>query len=332
MHINPLDFPHFDFIGDLHGCVDGLIPLLEVLGYEKKAHLGGTWCHPTRKVVFCGDLIDRGTQEKDLLDLVRSMVEHHQALICLGNHEFNAIGYSLMDPLSKPADPDYPRYLRPRNKNKTRQHQAFLDEFPVDTPLYQDVIDWFKTIPFWIDFGEVRAIHACWSPKYQEQLKPYLSDQLTVGSHPNPELFRPSSLAYEAVEFLIKGQEGTLPNGAYIKDGHGVERTEIRLKWWGTEDQAPQNWADLFVEGIPPQNLNIDAPLPDNFEMYQDPTPLFFGHYQRSGSPHLLAPNAICLDWNYVKGNAQVAYRWTRGESIDPKNLIAVYHPQSQVN
>ena len=71
----------------------------------------------------------------------------------------------------------------------------------------------------------------------------------------------------------------------------------------------------------------MHAPLPKKFEMYQDPQPLFFGHYQRSGSPHILASNAICLDWNYVKGNAQVAYRWARGEPIHEQNLVAIYHP-----
>ena len=47
----------YDLIGDIHGCAQTLERLLERLGYSRQ---GGVWCHPTRMVIFLGDLVDRG--------------------------------------------------------------------------------------------------------------------------------------------------------------------------------------------------------------------------------------------------------------------------------
>jgi hypothetical protein len=46
-----------DFIGDIHGHYDRLIALLEKLGYTKK---NGVYKHPSRRVIFLGDYLDRG--------------------------------------------------------------------------------------------------------------------------------------------------------------------------------------------------------------------------------------------------------------------------------
>ena len=47
----------YDIIGDIHGCDQTLVAMLETLGYRME---GGTFEHATRRVVFLGDFIDRG--------------------------------------------------------------------------------------------------------------------------------------------------------------------------------------------------------------------------------------------------------------------------------
>ena len=47
----------YDLIGDVHGCGITLIRLLEQMGYSKK---NGVYQHAKRKVVFIGDIVDRG--------------------------------------------------------------------------------------------------------------------------------------------------------------------------------------------------------------------------------------------------------------------------------
>jgi protein phosphatase len=80
----------FDIIGDIHGCYDELIELLQKLSYIvdnqdieniKIYHSEG------RKVLFLGDLVDRGLNSPAVLKLVMAMVEAGTALCVQGNHD-----------------------------------------------------------------------------------------------------------------------------------------------------------------------------------------------------------------------------------------------------
>ena len=79
------DHGPFDLIGDIHGCGDELEELLGRLGYAPDS---GVWRHPEgRKVVFLGDLVDRGPRVPAVLRIVMSMVEAGSALCVPGNHD-----------------------------------------------------------------------------------------------------------------------------------------------------------------------------------------------------------------------------------------------------
>jgi protein phosphatase len=84
----------FDIIGDVHGCADELEALLAKLGYEITRSLDsdlGTRFHVTpparRKVIFVGDLVDRGPRVGDTLRIAMDMIESGAAFCVLGNHE-----------------------------------------------------------------------------------------------------------------------------------------------------------------------------------------------------------------------------------------------------
>ena len=68
----------YDIIGDVHGCVDKLEGLLKRLGYEKRDRV---YLHSERQAIFVGDLIDRGDQQIETLQLVRAMIEAKSAHI-----------------------------------------------------------------------------------------------------------------------------------------------------------------------------------------------------------------------------------------------------------
>ncbi len=134
----------FDIIGDVHGCFDELVDLLEKLGYavggaqsrasivtrasgpcgvvanaktneiqQSPARAGGP-CHdetsgkptgdtepvgvdfavtppPGRRVIFLGDLVDRGPDSPSVLRLVMSMVACGTALCVPGNHDVKLV-------------------------------------------------------------------------------------------------------------------------------------------------------------------------------------------------------------------------------------------------
>lgn len=87
---NNLKYEHgpFDVIGDIHGCFSELVQLLERLGYSVEP---GTPCrvsHPDgRRVIFVGDLVDRGPAVPRVLQLVMDIVETGMGFCVIGNHD-----------------------------------------------------------------------------------------------------------------------------------------------------------------------------------------------------------------------------------------------------
>ena len=76
----------YDIIGDIHGCSDALRRLCTALGYDSGFY------HPAgRRLVFAGDLIDRGPDSAGVLRLACLLVSRGRALLALGNHD-DALG------------------------------------------------------------------------------------------------------------------------------------------------------------------------------------------------------------------------------------------------
>ena len=81
------DHGPFDIIGDIHGCYAELLALLAQLGYAPRPD-DGVYAHPAgRKVVFLGDLVDRGPAVPAVLRLAMAMVAAGTALCVPGNHD-----------------------------------------------------------------------------------------------------------------------------------------------------------------------------------------------------------------------------------------------------
>ncbi|MGC9163919.1 MAG: metallophosphoesterase, partial [Thiomonas sp.] len=75
-----------DLIGDVHGHWDALRDLLGRLGYDAQGR------HPQgRRLVFVGDLIDRGPDSPAVLDWVFQRVREGRAWAVMGNHELNLL-------------------------------------------------------------------------------------------------------------------------------------------------------------------------------------------------------------------------------------------------
>lgn len=74
----------FDIIGDVHGCLAELQFLLTKLGWQP---WGRIYRHPeARKLVFLGDVGDRGPHCLDSYRLAMGLVRDQQALYVPGNH------------------------------------------------------------------------------------------------------------------------------------------------------------------------------------------------------------------------------------------------------
>ena len=300
----------YDLLGDIHGCADELDALLTKLGYSPA---GAGYRHESRQVIFLGDFIDRGPHQRRVLDVVQAMVADGAALAVMGNHEFNAIAYYTPDGKGG--------HLRPRNEKNTDQHQAFLDEFAGQPDVWGETIDWFKTLPLWLELDGIRVVHACWDSDYISRI----SDRYGSGALLTDDLLRDASCRgewqYRAVETLLKGKEIRLPGGGSFLDKDGNHRHDIRVRWWG----KGSTYRDVYmgpesaVTHIPDDPIQGDHMV----EYGHDEKPVFLGHYWLEGEPEPLAANIACLDYSVAKsGGKLVAYRWNGESVIRPEGYV----------
>jgi Calcineurin-like phosphoesterase len=300
----------YDVIGDVHGHAERLRGLLGALGYVDR---GGVYRHDERRAVFVGDLIDRGPEQLKTLRIARAMVDAGSALVVLGNHEFNAVAFAILD-----GEGGWCREHSPKNLD---QHADFLREFPEGSPEHRHWIDWFRTFPMWLDLGGLRVVHACWHRPSMDVLAPHLtaSNALTdevVGAKEGTPLF-------DAVEILLKGPEIPLGDGRSYLDKDGHPRTKARYRWWDPGAVTLRGGAELpggslTAAELPDVRLDVDR-LP----RYTDPVPVIHGHYWRTGTPEIASPTIACVDYSAGKGGDLVAYRWSGEATLRDDRFVS---------
>lgn len=163
------------FIGDVHGCYDGLMLLLNVISPQSDD-----------QVYFLGDLINRGYKSAQVVDFVRKSPYY----CVLGNHEQMLLDYFQDKPVIK----------------KTIEKAAFTYKETINSYLQLDIsllpvhLEWFSNLPVYLDLGDIWAVHAgvnpllpldkqtkkefCWirQPFYSAS-KPYFTDKLIIAGH-----------------------------------------------------------------------------------------------------------------------------------------------------
>lgn len=148
-----------DVIGDVHGCYDELVELLGRLGHE---HLLDPQIGPSSgppRVVFVGDIVDRGDRIIDSLKLVWRLCTQGHALSVVGNH-----------------DDRFLRWLRGRNVRIQHGLDATVAEFEAmprgEQAVWRDrFIELLSTLPWAIriDSGKALVAHAAWHAELDER-------------------------------------------------------------------------------------------------------------------------------------------------------------------
>ena len=164
----------FDIIGDVHGCFDELLALLERLGYEVETRTesdGGidySASHPQgRRAVFVGDLVDRGPGVVRALKLVMSMVTDGSALCVAGNHE------------SKLA-----RKLQGRNVQVTHGLAESLAQLDMESEVFrQQALSFLDGLisHYVLDDGDLVVAHAGIKSEYQGRASARVRDFCLYG-------------------------------------------------------------------------------------------------------------------------------------------------------
>lgn len=292
----------YDIIGDIHGHAAPLIKLLKRMGYR---HQMGAYRYPERKVIFLGDYIDRGPKQDSVVDTVRAMVDAGSAIAIMGNHEFNAVSFAT-------PHPDQPEErLRKDTPNHRMPHQSFLNQMEEGSDEYWSTIDWFKTLPVYLDLPELRVIHACWHPESIERISPHLDENKVIREDEWVALNTKGHTAFDAIEVLLKGIEVELPEGLSYLDKDGIERFKTRTRWWQSDARSYREIGlvpKALVNSLPDKPVRSESII-----RYDNEKPLFFGHYWMQGDPVPLGDQIACLDYSIAMekpGAKLCAYRY----------------------
>jgi len=314
----------FDIIGDVHGCADKLEGLLKKLDFSES---GGVYHHSNRTAVFVGDLIDRGPHQRRTLEIVRAMVDEGNALIVMGNHEFNALSYAT-------TNPEIPgEFMRPHSDKNRAQHKSFVDQVQAEPGLYARSIEWFKTFPLWLELDGIRVVHACWNDDEIEILRDGIDPGAPMSTEFVIKANQKGTPEHGAVEVLLKGPELSLRKYGQpaFKDKDGHLRTEARIRWWDGEASTLRDLAEVpagaETRSDKPYRALPEIPCPEwtRYEYHGD-KPVFYGHYWRTGNPERQrdwTAKTACVDFSAVNDGPLVAYRWEGESEIRPDNYIA---------
>lgn len=142
----------FDIVGDIHGCYDELVELLETLGYDLRDPKAVV--HPAgRRVVFLGDLCDRGPKSPEVLRLVMGMVQAKTALCVPGNHDVKLL-----------------KYLQGKNVKLTHGLERTVEQLNAwrDSELFRDLPRFLDSLisHYVLDGGKLVVAHAGIKERY----------------------------------------------------------------------------------------------------------------------------------------------------------------------
>jgi len=138
----------FDIIGDVHGCFDELNDLLAELGYTLAEQDGQFELSAPegRRLVFVGDLVDRGPANPKVLRLVQQLVASGKAFCVPGNHDVRLI-----------------KALRGRDIALTYGLSETLEQLAQETPEFKrSVADFLQSLTshYVFDDGKLVVAHA----------------------------------------------------------------------------------------------------------------------------------------------------------------------------
>ncbi len=292
----------FDLIGDVHGCALSLERLLKKMDYQ---YLKGCYRHTSRKVIFIGDIVDRGPRIREALHIVKDMVDAGQAEIVLGNHEVNSLAYCTR------AHKDSGRtFLREHTGRHHRLIRETLEQFEAYPDEWKAFLRWFQEIPLVLEKPGFRVVHACWDGELIDRFR-QLSPSMVLTDDLLHQAADPESLVHRVVDRLTRGTALVLPNNETILGKDGFARNMFRTKFWA---ENPQTYADVVFQPDPLpaeiEHRRLSAIEKQQLLSYPlSEPPVFVGHYWMEGEPSPIQANIACLDYSAVKYGRLVAYR-----------------------
>lgn len=324
-----------DIVGDVHGELDALRALLERLGYaEDGTHRDG------RRLVFVGDLCDRGADSPGVIELVRELMDRQRAQCILGNHELNLLRRDEKHGNRWYLDPSHP---------EQRGEFAHCKPAPSDHTWHE----LFLSLPLALERPDLRVVHATWHGPGIEQLR-------TRGARTSLHLFE----HYERATDAFLAEQGIADAAAAEAQAHAIDlidpaRPVPLLRNLGARDELRQMRNPLRVLTSGPERVTTSPFFANGkwrmcdrvrwWDEYTDDTPVIIGHYWRvahgedepslsGGKPDLFAGsaphawlgprnNVFCVDFSIGGRYRERA----RGVAAFTTRLAAVRWPERRL-
>lgn len=144
-----------DIVGDIHGEIEAIKNLLIHLGYGLDGSTPGN-----RKLVFIGDLCDRGPDSPAVIRLIETLVKSGNAFAILGNHEINLLTCDAKDGSgwffeSRHASdvPFYAPFERVKDSEKN------------------DLVNFLNMLPIAFERSDIRIVHASWDQNSIDRIR-----------------------------------------------------------------------------------------------------------------------------------------------------------------
>lgn len=155
------DVRRCDVIGDVHGCYDELADLLKQLGHDDllDPDIAPAAEGEKPKLIFVGDIVDRGDKIIPALRLVHRLCTRGHALTVVGNH-----------------DDRFLRWLWGRKVQIRHGLEESVEQFRAlparEAAVWrEELIEFMKNLPWAIQIDEGRAIvaHAAWHAELHDE-------------------------------------------------------------------------------------------------------------------------------------------------------------------
>ena len=228
--ISHLSSGPLDIVGDVHGEIDPLLSLMHHLGYDEHGF------HPdNRKLVFVGDLTDRGPDSLTVVNLVQTLTETQRAQCVLGNHELNIL-------LNQRKHDNGWFYGEEFSDNGYIVPQALANNNNRDR-----ILDFFNTLPIALEREDLRVIHACWHAPMMKSLRETegvialteqhedLIEKRTENSHLDEVDISLEHQNQNPVRRLTSGPEERIHSPFFAS---GKMRHEQRVQWWNNYNET----------------------------------------------------------------------------------------------
>lgn len=322
-----------DIIGDIHGQYEALQNLLHYLGYSP------TGKHPQgRKIVFVGDLVDRGPDSPAVLAWFKQAHAAGNAYMVLGNHELNLLMGEAKDGAGW--------FFANRYEHDSHSYAPWC-RLPESE--HASTLQFLATQPLVLQRHDLRIVHAAWLPEVIKKIQENQNENIVkLCQEWDEELHCCLKHAPWYDDYLDEQKQyaHTLESHSHTPkmlpataqhDVYRSSRHPIRAITCGIEKIAEE---PFFAGGR--WRFSIRNPWWDD---YHDATPVIVGHYWRSfDNQHTRAKHRVNMFtvpshcWHGAKRNVfcidfSVGARWRdRKKNISPcqskHRLAAMRYPE----